>query len=104
MRIGRVRFLDDRPISYEEVVLPLSRFPLIGRNGEIATDIFELARQHGLTLGIARERASTVQARRDVAAYLRVSEGTRLLKLDRIVSTADGTPIEWRVSFSVSSE
>jgi DNA-binding GntR family transcriptional regulator len=64
-------------------------------------DIFELARQHGLKLGRARESIRNVLAGVQVAAALRVDRGTRLQKRDRIVHTADGIPIEWRVSFDL---
>jgi DNA-binding GntR family transcriptional regulator len=104
MRIRRIRHLDNGPTSYEEVVLPLSRLPGIGHDGALPSDMSELARQYSFTLGSAREHASTVRVRKDVAAHLRLSEGARVLKLDRVLSTADGTPIEWRVSFSVARE
>lgn len=103
MRVARVRYLKKRPVSFEMIVLPLSRFPGIGRNNEVAPGIAELANQHDLPLGVARERVSVGRVGKLVAGHLHVREGTRLLKLDRTTSTADGTPIEWRVSFVVPS-
>jgi GntR family transcriptional regulator len=104
IRITRVRYLDKDRVSFEVIVLPLSRFPGMGRNELIASDIAELAEQFGLALGLARERVSTVRAGKAVAGHLHVGEGIRLLKLDRTTSTTDGTPIEWRISFAVPSQ
>ena len=104
LRIARVRYLDDKRVSFEEVVLPLSRFPGMSRDEVVASEISEVAEEYGLVLGMARERASTVRAGRTVAGHLGVSEGTILLKLDRTVQSANGAPIEWRVSLTVPSQ
>jgi GntR family transcriptional regulator len=101
MRITQVRFNNERPVAFERIVLPLARLPPIARDGADATDIFTLAKEHGLTLGLARERLGIVRAGVQVAAHLRIGKGTSVLKLDRITLTTDGTPIEWRVSFVV---
>jgi len=104
MRITRIRYRQQHPSALESVVLPLSRLPGLARDGEFPPDMSELARQHGLALGLARERVSVVRAGRHVATHLGVREGARLLKLDRVTSTPDGTPIEWRVSLLAPSE
>jgi hypothetical protein len=31
--------------------------------------------------------------------HLQIARGTDVLKLNRIVETADGEPVEWRVTF-----
>ena len=38
-------------------------------------------------------------ATREVAKHLGIGAGAQVMKLDRIVETADGEPIEWRVAF-----
>jgi DNA-binding GntR family transcriptional regulator len=103
LRITRVRHWENGGIAFEIVVLPLSRFPGMGPNDVIDSKISEVAMQYRLATGLARERASTVRAGKVVAGHLHVAQGTRLLRLDRIVLTADGMPIEWRVSFAVPS-
>ena len=104
LRIARVRYLDDERASFETVVLPLNRFPGMSRDEVVASEITEVAEEFGVVLGLARERVSTVQAGRAVAGHLDVREGAHLLKLDRITQTADGAPIEWRVSLTVSNQ
>jgi DNA-binding GntR family transcriptional regulator len=93
--------LDDnsRPLGVEVVALALERFPGLATNGGDIPDLSELAQRHGLALGRATERLSIVRATKDVASHLEVGEGTEVLKLNRIVETADGDPVEWRVMF-----
>jgi DNA-binding GntR family transcriptional regulator len=101
LKVTRIRYGDDdRPCSYEEVVLPLDRFPGLTPNGGDIPDIVVLAQRHGVSLGRATERVSIVPATRDVALHLRIAAGTDVVKLDRITETADGEPIEWRVAFA----
>jgi len=101
MRVTRILFDDnDRPIALEEAVLPLVRFPGLSPNGGgDVPDIIELAQRHGLSLGRATERISIVPATKDVAMHLGIPAGANVMKLDRIAETADGRPIEWRVTF-----
>jgi DNA-binding GntR family transcriptional regulator len=100
LRLSRVQLDDDNhPVGVEEVVVALERFPNLVPNGADVPGIVELARQHGLSLGRARERLSIVRATKDVASQLEIAPGTDVLKLNRIVDTADGEPVEWRVAF-----
>ena len=62
-------------------------------------DIIDLAQCHGLSLGRAMERISIVPATKDVAAHLAIAAGADVMKVDRIVETTDGEPVEWRVAF-----
>ena len=100
LRLTRVQ-LDDssRPLGVEEVVLALERFPGLATNGGDMPDLVELAQRHGLSLGRASERIAIVQASREVASHLKIAPGADVLRLNRIVETADGDPIEWRVTF-----
>ena len=98
IRIKRLRYdNNDRVLSYEEVAIPSSRMP---QNGDLSLDLLDLARSRGLTLGRATEFVLMISADTVVAAHLGVAEGTRVMKLDRVVETGDGLPIEWRVAFS----
>jgi len=100
LRIVRVRHDDDdRPLSYEEVVLPLERFPGLASDSDPPPDILELARRYGLSLGRATERATIATTTADVASHLGIAAGSNMVKLDRIIETADGVPVEWRVAF-----
>ena len=101
LEVKRVRHYEcGRPLAFEEVILPLSHYPGLDRNGDVTVNLPELAQQYGLVLGRATERVSTVLASDGVAVHLGVTAGTPILKLDRLTATADGAPIEWRVSFA----
>jgi DNA-binding GntR family transcriptional regulator len=101
LRVTRLRHDDQaRPVALEEVVLPLERFPGLAPNGGGIPDIAELAQRYGLSLGRVTERISIVRATRDVGLHLGMSTGTNVIKLDRITETADGQPVEWRVTFA----
>lgn len=52
--------------------------------------------------GLAEERLSIVPAPAWVADQLDLAPAALVLKLDRIVRTPSGTPIEWRLTFSPS--
>src|SRR5262245_48891831 len=100
LRVTRVRFdASDRRHALEEVVLALDRISGLAANGGDVPDIIELAERYGLLLGRATERISIVPATKDVAVHLGVAVGANVMKLNRIVETADGEPIEWRVAF-----
>ena len=101
LRVTRLRHDDQaRPVALEEVVLPLERLPGLAPNGGDIPDIAELAQRHGLSLGRVTERISIIRATRDVALHLGIAVGTSVIKLDRIIETADGQPVEWRVAFA----
>jgi DNA-binding GntR family transcriptional regulator len=100
MRLTRVQ-LDDNshPLGVEEVILALERFPGLVANGGDVPDISELAHRHGLSLRRVTERLGIVGATKDVASHLQIAPGADVLKLNRIVETVDGEPVEWRVTF-----
>src|SRR5262245_26668329 len=101
LRVTRIRFDDDdHPLTHEEVVLPLNRLPGLSANAVDIPDIIDLAQLYGLTLGHARERVSIVQATAGIAKLFRIAKGSDVVKLDRVVETADGKPIEWRVALA----
>jgi hypothetical protein len=81
----------------------LDCFPGLVPNGRDIPDIAQLAQRHGLTLGRATERVSIVPASGEVALHLRIAAGTDVLKLDRVIETADGIPLEWRVAFALTT-
>jgi DNA-binding GntR family transcriptional regulator len=97
LRLMRLRYAAlSRPVALEVAVLPLDRFPGLTAD---ASDITELAQCYGLSLGRATEHVSIVSATKNVAAHLGIAVGVNVMKLDRIVETTDGEPIEWRVAY-----
>jgi DNA-binding GntR family transcriptional regulator len=101
LRVTRIQHDEtSRPVAREEVVLALERFPGLSPNGGgDVPDIIELAQRHGVSLGRATERVSIVQATKDVASHLQIAAGAAVMKLDRIVETLDGEPVEWCVTY-----
>jgi GntR family transcriptional regulator len=100
LRVTRVRYdAPDHPVALEEVVLALDSFPSLTADGGDVPDITELAERYGISLGRASERISMVRSTEEVAGHLGIVAGTAVLKLDRIIETTDGEPIEWRVTF-----
>jgi DNA-binding GntR family transcriptional regulator len=99
LRVTRILFdAAYQPLAVEEVVLALERLPGLAPSGDIP-DITDLAQRHGLALGLATEHVGIVKATKDVAAHLGIAVGADVMKLDRIVETANGEPIEWRVAY-----
>lgn len=98
LRVTRVR-RQQQSVAYEIVVLPLKMFPRLAPDRHLTADASELARDHGLALGIATERVQVAKASASVAAQLGITPGARVMRLDRVASTVDGMPLEWRVAF-----
>jgi DNA-binding GntR family transcriptional regulator len=97
LRLTRIQYdASGCPLAREDVVLPLDRFP--GLTADVS-DITELAQCYSLSLGGVTERVSIVPAARGVAMHLEITAGTNVLKLDRLVETVDGKPVEWRVAY-----
>src|SRR5262245_53273930 len=95
LRATRIQHDDNsRALGVEEIVLALDRFPGLTVNGADIPDIIELGQLHGLSVGRASERVSIVSATRGIALHLEIAPGTNVLKLDRVVVTIDGEPIE----------
>jgi DNA-binding GntR family transcriptional regulator len=79
--------------------LALERFSGLTADGGDVPDIIELAQRYSISLGRATERISIVPATNDVALHLGITTGTDVMKSDRIVETANGEPVEWRVAY-----
>ena len=100
IQVIRIRH-EQGQLALEEVVLPLSCFPGLVPNGRVIPDIAELAQRYGLSLGRASERISFIPVPSGVAKHLGIAEGTGVVKLDRVIDTTDGEPVEWRVAYAV---
>jgi DNA-binding GntR family transcriptional regulator len=98
IRAARLRLDDDVPLSYELVSVPAALLPTT--NGTSALfDIQQLATANRIRLGQATETVSQVAAGRVLAKRLGIPVGSVLHKLDRLVRTLTGSPIEWRIAF-----
>jgi DNA-binding GntR family transcriptional regulator len=99
VRVTRIRSEGCRPTAYELAVLPLGRFPGLKSDSEITHDLLALASAHGLALGRVTEGLDTVSPTSEVAEHLEIGPDEAVIKLDRVVRSAHGLPIEWRIAF-----
>jgi DNA-binding GntR family transcriptional regulator len=99
VRVTRVRSEGCRPTAYELAVLPLGRFPGLDSDSEIKQDVLALASAHGLALGRATEHLDVVSPTTEVAEHLGIGLDETVVKLDRLMRSEHGQPIEWRIAF-----
>lgn len=98
-RCERTRTLNGHRFMAETLVIPKALFPqLETRLFSIPRTSFTAARLHGLLVGKAEERVDIVPADSIDAKSLDTTVGTPLLRLDRVIRTRAGQPIEWRVA------
>lgn len=91
--------INHKPAIYREAHIPKH---LLGSkfNADATWDVFSAARRYGLWVGSGSERLRLRSAKRHVAKALDVPADTKMIMLDRLVHTLDGTPFEWLVSWS----
>jgi DNA-binding GntR family transcriptional regulator len=97
LRLVRLRRPDDRPPTHETATLALDRLPGLDPDREPPADIRELAATLNLSLGTARERLSATRTTPEIAAHLGIAINTPVLKIDRVIETADGVPLLWQI-------
>ena len=99
--IDRVRSAGTRPLLVERLVLPGRLF---GALAEVVPDhlpntLYTLYEERfGVTVYRAAEQLRAVAADARDAELLGVAPGTPLLEIDRLASSLDGMPVEWRLS------
>jgi DNA-binding GntR family transcriptional regulator len=82
----------------ERAVLPLRRLPGFNPMTD-PVDLSAIAHRHGFVLGRAAERIKLLRSPSDIVLNIPGLDGAlQVLKLDRVVFTADGAPLEWRIS------
>ena len=99
LRVSRVRHDKTFGTLFEDIVLPLDKFPGL-TPCEIVPDVADLAERFGLQIERVTERIRLVEAPGNVAQHLGIAAGTGVVKLDRITETFGGEPIEWRVAYA----
>jgi GntR family transcriptional regulator len=95
--------LQDKPITVERLVLPLSRFP--GFDPVAEPDLPPLLYEHyssryGIVVVEAIEQLRAVVADATEARLLNVPAGSALLQVDRVALDLNQVPVEWRMSRS----
>lgn len=102
IRIARVRTHEGRPFAHEQIVLPAHMFPGLTEAQSIPNTLYDhFQRTYGVTVIGGEERLEPMIAKQREAGWLKVDEGTPLLRLDRLTFSFNEQPIEWRISHCV---
>jgi DNA-binding GntR family transcriptional regulator len=97
-RTRRIHFTRGLPFMAERTTVAGGMFPGLADKAFPTHGILDLARIYGIALGMAHEQASIAPVSAEAADVLGLEEGSLGLLLDRVVTTRDGQPAEWRVA------
>jgi GntR family transcriptional regulator len=97
LRLRRLWKKDGWPLMLEDASIAIERLPGFQSEGADDRGISAMAQKYGVHLLQAREQVTVEAATAETAQLLSVPSGTFLLRLDRIIHTSQGQPIEWRV-------
>ncbi|HEY7549717.1 MAG TPA: GntR family transcriptional regulator [Hyphomicrobiaceae bacterium] len=95
-RKRRLLSTSGRLFGVDDACLALSRLPGLAAEDVGDWCVTVLAQRHGVHAARASEELRAVAAPRETAALLSLEPGTMLLRLDRVISSIERTPIEWR--------
>ena len=99
VQVRRVLDLEGEPTVLDEIWLPGARFRGLTaeRLANYSGPLYALLEaEFGVRMLRAEERIKAVAAPAEVATVLHVKAGTPLLRVDRVSSTYDGEPVEFR--------
>jgi GntR family transcriptional regulator len=99
LRTVRLRMQAGRPYMHETAVLVASRFPGLTQEDTGDYVLAALGQKHGVILGQAVEQLTLCGAGEEAADALEIGAEAVLVRLDRIVSSFAGDPLEWRIGF-----
>lgn len=98
-RFTRVRILEERPTIVEKIVVSEEVLPGLGAEAPLPDHLFRYYEAtFGVTVVHAEEMITAEAATSLDARLLEVPAGASLLVIDRIATTLNGRPVEWRVS------
>jgi len=97
-RVSRLWRTQGRPLLVEDACLATTRLPGLHLHGLGDWGITAIAQQHGVHLGRAVEKLCLELATDETALILETKSQAVLLRLDRVIFSADDEPIEWRVA------
>jgi GntR family transcriptional regulator len=96
IRVERVREHQGKIFMTEVCLLPAKFFPLLPEDLQ-GYRLSALAQRNSVILARASECVDIVLANEDNARDLEIVEGTPVLRLDRVILSDRGDPLEWRV-------
>lgn len=96
VRIRRIRLADGVPLSFDETYLPLKIGSKIITNNLKVEPIFSLLeRKYGVPLIEAEYKLEAVAAEAEVAAALRVKQGSPIFRIERTSYSSGGRPVDY---------
>ena len=95
VELTRIRYLNREPISLDHSFFPVEvGNELLGR--DLTQDVFPmLENECGIELGHAELKIESISASEDVAEKLNVGVGSPILRIQRLVFSKSGTPIDF---------
>jgi GntR family transcriptional regulator len=103
IRIDRIRALAGELIINETITLPARLFPNITLYSELPNTLYRFyQREFGLSVVNVSEKLTAVLADEDDQQRLNIAAGTPLLSALRIAYGLDGTPVELRITRSLT--
>ncbi len=103
IRIRRVRSLAGQRCIVETIVLAAAVFDGL-QQGDIPNNLYNtFAERFGVTIAGGQEILKAVAASSEDAHVLGIAVGAPLLLIDRVATSIDGRPMEWRVSLCETS-
>ena len=96
-RLERLRLLEAKPILWEELLLPATRFARLDDHGELPNNLYRLFSDvYGVTVANVSESLTAVAATATVARHLGLATGAPLLAVERRAFALDGQMVELR--------
>jgi GntR family transcriptional regulator len=98
--IERLRFLDDEPCIYDQILLPANRFVGIERRSDLAeSNLYAFfASEYGVSIASINEKLTAIAAGRRSSKHLQVLVGQPLLAIERVAFDFEQKIVEWRCS------
>lgn len=93
--VTRLRLARGRPLLVERVSVSLEMFPSLA-DSQAPYDLANASETDGVLLGLGDESLTLVAADEAVAGHLGIAKGTRVVLLERTISTIENQPAEWR--------
>lgn len=94
LRVARVRWLDDQPLSHLVSYVPADLAGAMNRNSLKNTPMLALLEQEGVRIGAATQTISASLADAALANLLAVEIGSPILRVNRTVMDIDKRPVQ----------
>ncbi|MFD1441317.1 MULTISPECIES: GntR family transcriptional regulator [Lacticaseibacillus] len=95
LRMERIRFADDVPISFEVATVPYDLVKDFSKSEVTKSFYHTLEKKGGYVLGGAQQTVSAMTASERIAEYLAIKRGDAILRLRQTSFLQDGRPFEY---------